>query len=69
MGCLEIIPAKEDTCQQQGCAQARIKHSDEALWGKTRSPQRNPPYYHHRHDEKGFPVKEFQEKLPFLLIA
>ena len=63
------VSAEQQSGQQQGCPQAGIKDCNESLRGQSACPQADAAGHHHRHDSKGFSVKEVQKKLPLLPIG
>lgn len=68
-GRLDEVAGEQQSRQQEGGAQSGVEKRDEPVRGHAAGPQPDAAGHHHRHDDEGLHIEEFEEEVQLLLIG
>ena len=63
------VAGKQQPRQQEGGAQSCVEKRDEPVRGHAAGPQPDAAGHHHRHDDEGLHIEEFEEEVQLLLAG
>ena len=68
-GRLGEVAGEQQSRQQEGGAQSGVEKRDEPVRGHAAGPQPDAAGHHHRHDDEGLHIEEFEEEVQLLLVG
>ena len=69
VGRLGEAAGTQQSRQQEGGAQSGVEKRDEPVRGRAAGPQPDAAGHHHRHDDEGLHIEEFEEEVQLILVG